>query len=322
MPSLMFKYADQGLPAVFYRAISAARYLVQGNRAGRNLHVFPDDSFIVAYPRSGSTWLRFLIGNLVSREDPISFRNVERIVPDIHVNSKRHIRGIPRPRLLKSHEYFDPRYRKVIYLVRDPRDVAVSYYRYYRKVRVLANEYPVDRYIAAFLTGELQTWGSWGENVATWLAAREGTNGFLLLRYEDLLDNPVQELCKAAAFLGISSTVNDLARSVNLSSVERMRELEKAQGDHWVTIKGSRKDVPFIGSAVSGQWKTELAQDAVLAIESAWGDWMTRVGYELSRGLYTADFARPRGQRDNGPKPDTRIGRSGSYPRKSCAPQR
>lgn len=268
--------------AMIRRGIAAAKSLVGKDFAGRRLEVFPDDSFIVSYPRSGSTWFRFLVGNLISKDEPISFRNVERVIPDIHVNSTRYISSVPRPRLLKSHEYFDPRYPQVVYIVRDPRDIAVSYYRYYRKVKVLADGYPMGRYIAAFLTGELQTWGSWRENVASWLAARQGRSGFLLLRYEDLLDKPHQELSKAAEFLGISSTANELARSVELSSVERMRELEKAQGDQWVTIKGSRQDVPFIGDAFSGQWKTELEHDAVVAIETSWGDLMTQLGYGLS----------------------------------------
>jgi len=283
--------------AMIYRCAAAASYVFGRDFAGRNLSVFPDDAFLVSYPRSGSTWFRFLVGNLISKDRSISFHNVERVIPDIHVNSTRYIDSIPRPRVLKSHEYFDPRYKKVVYLVRDPRDVAVSYYHYYRKVKVLAEGYPMDRYVRTFLTGELQTWGSWGENVASWLSVRQNRDGFLLLRYEDLLDNPVQLLSKAAEFLGIPSTTDELARSVDLSSVERMRELEKIQGDEWVTIKGSRKDVPFIGTAISGRWRAELAHEAVIAIESAWGNLMTKLGYELSTGLRVHEPPRAVGHR-------------------------
>ena len=74
--------------------------------AGRNVAVFSDDLFIVSYPRSGSTWLRFLIGSLI-REGPVTIQNIEQVIPDIHVNSSRFLISIPRPRLMKSHEYFD-----------------------------------------------------------------------------------------------------------------------------------------------------------------------------------------------------------------------
>lgn len=62
------------------------------NIAGRNCAVFPDNSFIVSYPRSGSTWLRFLVGNLLSPDQPISFKTVEQVLPDIHVNSTQYIK--------------------------------------------------------------------------------------------------------------------------------------------------------------------------------------------------------------------------------------
>jgi len=45
-------------------------------------------------------------------------------------------------RIIKSHEYFDPRSKKVIYIVRDPRDVALSYYDFSRKYRQIDDSYP------------------------------------------------------------------------------------------------------------------------------------------------------------------------------------
>ena len=98
--------------------------------AGRGLTVFPDDVFLVSYPRSGSTWLRFLIGNLAYPADPVNFLNVDSRIPDIYLLPDRVLRRYPRPRILKSHEPFDPRYSKIIYIVRDPRDLVVSLYHY------------------------------------------------------------------------------------------------------------------------------------------------------------------------------------------------
>lgn len=259
------------------------KYVLGRDIVGRGLMVFPDDAFIVSYPRSGSTWFRFLLGNLLWKDEPVTFHNVEHVIPDIHVNSSRFIRAVARPRLLKSHEYFDPRYQKVIYLVRDPRDVAVSYYRYYLKVRRFSETYSLQQYIPAFLSGELQEWGSWSQNVGSWLATRNGTAGFLLLRYEDLLRDPLSVLAEAAYFLGFSPRQDDLARAAELSSPELMRNLERTQGEEWITIKGSRPDVPFIGSATWGCWRTELPECSVVAIEAAWGCLMDSLGYERAQ---------------------------------------
>src|SRR5208337_5516979 len=93
--------------------------------AGRTLAVRPDDTFLVSYPRSGNTWTRFLIANLLHPQEHVTFANIERQVPDAEAQSSRYMRGVPSPRIIKSHSYFHPRYPRVIYIVRDPRDVAL-----------------------------------------------------------------------------------------------------------------------------------------------------------------------------------------------------
>ena len=104
--------------------------------------------------------------------------------------SSRYLKRIPRPRIIKSHEYFDPRYKKVIYIVRDPRDVALSYYDFCAEIS--ADRRPVSRsrrFVSDFVGGRLSSvdWGTWGENVASWFYTRSGRPNFLLLRYEDML---------------------------------------------------------------------------------------------------------------------------------------
>src|SRR6266511_1501639 len=87
------------------RAASGTAARVTGRvPAQRSFTSFSDDIMLVSYPRSGNTWLRFLIGNLISRE-PVRFANIERIIPDIYHHSDRELRKLPRPRFLKSHEH-------------------------------------------------------------------------------------------------------------------------------------------------------------------------------------------------------------------------
>jgi hypothetical protein len=210
---------------------------------GRAAGIFPDDVLIVSYPKSGNTWARFLIGNLIHEDDPVTFANVESKMPSIYLNEEL-LRDAPRPRFLKSHEYFDPRYKRVIYFVRDPRDVAVSYYHFWIKVRLIAEDHPLDEYVSRFIAGELDGFGSWGENVGSWLGARGEDPGFLLLRYEDLLEDPVGELHKISSFLSIPATDEQLGRAVELSSADRMRRSEKEHT--WEAIKASRKDKTLI----------------------------------------------------------------------------
>jgi len=108
---------------MIYGIKTVVKYILGTDRAERDFAVYPDDTFVVSYPRSGNTWTRFLIANLVYPEKNVGFTNIEKLIPDTSSQSNRALKSTPRPRIIKTHEYFDHRYRKVIYIVRDPRDV-------------------------------------------------------------------------------------------------------------------------------------------------------------------------------------------------------
>lgn len=269
---------------MIYGVKSVFRYLTGTDIAGRTLAVFPDDTFIVSYPRSGNTWTRFLIANLLHPEEPATFANIERLLPDSEAQSSRYLRRVQRPRVIKSHQYFDPRFPRVVYILRDPRDIALSYYDFQRKYRQIEDNYPLGAYVSDFVNGRLisRTWGTWGENVGSWLAARGGSGRFLALRYEDMIADTAAQLKRIAGFLEVDLSAARLASVIELSSADRMRELEKSQGKDWVSTKNKRSDIPFVRSAVSGGWKNKLPEASVAEIEAAWGSLMQSVGYALA----------------------------------------
>ncbi len=246
--------------------------------------VFPDDTFLVSYPKSGNTWARFLIANLVRPHDKIDFSNVNRVIPGPEVTRNRDLIRLPRPRIVKSHQYFDPRYPRIVYIVRDPRDVVVSQYHFQRKRKLLADHFPLPEFVRLFLTGQTCFYGSWGEHVASWLATRHGTPGFLLLRYEDMIQDTAQELSKVACFLNLPATPDLLERAVSRSSADRMRQLEKSQAQLFTSTKDTRQDIPFVRAAQPGGWQSSLPPECAAQIEQAWGQIMRWLGYELLSG--------------------------------------
>jgi len=267
----------------------AKRVLLGQVNAGRAATVYQDDVFLVSYPKSGNTWIRFLISNLVYQDEPVTFANIESRVPSIYMLPDRVLRGFPRPRTLKSHECFMPRYRNVVYIVRDPRDVAVSYYHYNLKKGLLPPTCSIQDYIPQFLADELDMrCGAWGDHVMSWMCMKETRDKFLLLRYEDVLANTETELARVAQFLNLPITPERLQHAVRFSSADRMRDLEKKQGKDWVFAKGMRRDIPFVRAAVSGSWRSSLPLESVRKIEAAWGTVMRELGYSLSKDLPTA----------------------------------
>src|SRR5579864_1813408 len=124
------------------------------NQPRRELVILPDDVFLVSFPKSGNTWTRFLVANLVFPEQDVDFGNIHNLIPDPSATAKRRFDRMPRPRIIKSHECFDPRYPRVIYIVRDPRDVLVSQYHYHRKCKRIDDDFPIAKFVARFIAGE------------------------------------------------------------------------------------------------------------------------------------------------------------------------
>ncbi len=285
------KKLDRALGAL----TQAGRVLTGRQLAGRGVTVYPDDVFLVSYPRSGNTWTRFLLGNLLCPDAPVTFSNIETRIPEIYFNRDRVLRALPRPRVLKSHESFQPHYPHVIYVVRDPRDVAISFYHHNVKARNIPDDYPMTSFVQRFIAGEFdQKFGSWRDNLLSWVSLRGDNPDFMMLRYEEMKRDAAGALLQVAAFLEhcsfrkIDSSPEALRRAIELSSPERMRALEKEEGATWVLTKRTRSDKPFVRTAKAGGWKSQLATESVEAIESAWGDLMQSLGYELSSGRKAA----------------------------------
>jgi hypothetical protein len=245
---------------------------------GRNLQVRPDDTFIVSYPRSGNTWLRFLCANLIHSEVQVDYSNIEALVPDIYVTSELALRASAGPRILKSHEAFDPRYRRVIYAVRDPRDVILSQYTTLRRVRRDLVNGAFAEFVERQLRGEFDAWfGSWSANVNSWIHHDRADVDFLLIRYEDIRRDGAAVARKIASFLGLSCSDDEIGNAMAKSSRGRMQQLYEDSG---AELKHA------VGAANAGHLQpNDRGSEALLTpeiealIRSRYGATMAALGY-------------------------------------------
>ncbi|MGF1588987.1 MAG: sulfotransferase domain-containing protein [Pleurocapsa sp.] len=255
--------------------------------AGRNITVFDNDIFIASYPKSGNTWIRFLVANLIHPEQDINFSNIDRKIPDIYQKTNQYLLNLPKPRIIKSHEYFDPRYQKVFYIVRDPRDVLVSNYYHYLKYSWDEQPKSMEEFSQDFISGSYEMFGdanrfgSWKDNVGSWLGAKDGDANFMLIRYEDLEQNKEDNAARIARFFNANDSLSNVRQAIKNSSVKRMRNLEKKEADVWPTRQSQRKNISFVRAAKSGNWSEELSSSIVNQISQEWGDLMKSLGYEL-----------------------------------------
>jgi hypothetical protein len=201
------------------------------------------DVYLISYPKCGRTWLRLMIGksvaqhfSLLENEDMLFLRWPKKIHPDIP-----HITVIHEDRpMLKSPEELQTTKtkfaeKKIILLVRDPRDVIVSSYFEMKKRAQIFGDNPYEQRSASF-HGSLEEFinqEQGGFNTILkyyniWADNRQIPKDLLLVRYEDMRAEPQKELRKVIDFLGLSIISDEiLSHAVEYASFDNMRNMEK-----------------------------------------------------------------------------------------------
>lgn len=237
---------------------------------------------LCSYPKSGNTWLRFLLANLIRPGEVGSGVDVQAIVPDIYALKAKDLEKQDLS-IFKSHEAFRPDYDRVVYLYRDPRDVAVSYFHHGHATRELPPELTLDDYVKGFVAQPPITgadFGNWHENVGSWFGAKENDPKFLPVAYEAMIENPDAELTRIAAFLDLPATPEAIAAAVDRASAKEMRRIEETTGiDYRPRQHKFAEGARFVRKAKAGSWREELSPEAACRIEEAFGPMMEKLGY-------------------------------------------
>lgn len=157
---------------MIYGLKTIAAYVLGTDCAGRNLAVYPDDTFVVSYPLW--KYLDAISDRQLGLPDKnVGFANIEKLIPDTTAQSSRTLKRTARPRIMKSHEYLNLRYPRTIYIVRDPRDVVLSAYYFQRKYKGIKDDLPLESFVDDFVIGRSDGgWGTWSENVEPLSACR------------------------------------------------------------------------------------------------------------------------------------------------------
>lgn len=200
--------------------------------------------WIASYPKSGNTWVRFLVANLFYR--PITeSAALQALVPDIHVGvNAGHLRG-DNTRFIKTHWKYHQKMPLredtvgVVYIVRHPMQVIVSNLNYFllRKGEDYFNASERRQadiktsYVELFIEhGGSPEWidhgmGSWLENVATW-HNKDMPFPVYFARYEDMKRDPAEFVAGLCRFFHQEKTENEIATAIAASSFESLRAME------------------------------------------------------------------------------------------------
>ncbi|MEM9279122.1 MAG: sulfotransferase domain-containing protein [Pseudomonadota bacterium] len=162
-----------------------------------------------------------------------------------------------------------------IYIIRNPLDVAISFSHHMNGT--------IDEAIEQMALKDAETpisekavyevYGSWSQHVESW--TRKPHRTILVMRYEDMLDDPLKAFGALASHLRLQATREQVEKAIELSSFEALSKQEDQLGFN----EKPKEAKKFFRSGKSGQWRDELSKDQVRRIVSAHQAQMGRFGY-------------------------------------------
>lgn len=254
--------------------------------------------WLASYPKSGNTWLRFLLYSAIFGP-PEQSLDIARKFPDIHRPLPTDVASDERI-IAKTHYAFSDKHPKAgeteraVLITRHPRDVLFSALNYRRLSGMTTAQMSDDQYARLFIghRGDPQFkangFGTWEEHIGSW----QSQDRFPVhtVRYEQLKQEPETHLRAVLEFLSIDTTDEAIAKAVRASSFDSMRAMEIRE-KHAGT-KDPRAKTLFVGDAQSrksgtyfmnkgesGRSLSTISPDLEAAFNKAFDAPMKRLGY-------------------------------------------
>ena len=265
--------------------------------------------WVSSYPKSGNTWMRFVLAHLLSG-DVKSSVDVDMLIPEAIMGSRFKLPELQTV-LLKTHWKMDlslPMMSNTlgfIYLVRNPLDVMLSQfhfnmlrnYKLYREksnseIKALKNLYVKTfiQYQGNPLVGDGGGNSSWVENISSWTTqAKQYPHVFV--RYEDMIADPVAEIKRVAQFLNKKvghSEILNIANKTSFKSMKKMEDKEirdQKQGFffHQALNNAHNAGGRFMRQGKAGQGKLHLDAQLIEEFFDTFEETMMLMGYKVNR---------------------------------------
>ena len=273
--------------------------------------------WLASYPKSGNTWIRsFLCAYLFLDIDKENFSfDVLRHIPsfpnkklfnahgldpknlqevaETWIKVQRKINLNKKINFLKTHNasgnynkhYFTDKDNTLgaIYIVRDPRDVLVSYSRYIKKnIRETLKLIQSDNHIGFLedyegVEGEIR--GSWSQHYNSW--KNFNIKETIIIKYEDLIEDPFENFLKVINYLNklfkLKVDEEKIKKCIKITNFNNLQNLEKKTG--YKEKLTNNLEAPFFNTGQAKQWQKELDQKTINRIEKKFEKEMRELNY-------------------------------------------
>ena len=253
-------------------------------------------NIITSYPKSGNTWMRYIVYELFF--NPKNYvndnsLNIKKFIPDLHQILLKNNQLILDEELknkevfIKSHYSFDQMknfpMNKIILVVRNPLDVFVSLYNYYD-----LDDKNRDKYVEEFAKNHTLpglskfNYPSWSEHLIKWLDSKLD---ICLIKYNSLIDDFDNEISKLLNFFNISLDQEKLKLLKMNTSFSKLKSIEKKEKE--TKSEGFFKDEPitkfkdryFMNIGKNNSYKNFLNESQTMKLKDSFGEYIEK--YDL-----------------------------------------
>jgi Sulfotransferase domain len=225
---------------------------------------------LVEYPKCGGSWVRNMIrtyiGSAPNLGDRLIFRDA----------------------VISAHRQDRRSFAFPVVIVRDPRDLYVSFYHHENNLEDREKALAIHRhfthapgldvrdnfalYLEAKLLKDTHPWFFYSQFVDSW----QYRPGACMLRYEDFLDDPEQQLIRALRFLNRPIDLERVREAVEINSFANQTRLRYGEA----RTSGKTDNTRFVRKGVAGDWKNHFNERSCRLLENLEGPTLRRLGYE------------------------------------------